>query len=70
MKKNYIEPRITVMTCSSEHIMMLTGSTTRTLNFHGYDTVGPCYSLEPERPEEPGSKSNSGLLDWDDEEEW
>ena len=64
MKKNYIEPRITVMTCSSEYIM-LTGSP-GTESFTGNETKG---TGSGSGQEEPGSKSNSGLLDWDDEEE-
>lgn len=64
MKKNYIEPRITVMTCSSEYIMQ-TGSPV-TGNLNGGKTDGPGAGSGQE---EPGSKSNSGLLDWDDEEE-
>ena len=63
MKKNYIEPRITVTTCSSEYIM-LTGST-GTGNLNGGNTQGPGSGSGEE---EPGSKSNSGLLDWDEEE--
>ena len=66
MKKNYIEPRITVMTCSSEYIM-LTGSPD-TESFTGNETKGPGAGSGSGQ-EEPGSKSNSGLLDWDDEEE-
>lgn len=64
MKKNYIEPRITVMTCSSEYIMQ-TGSP-GTESFTGNETKGPGAGSEQE---EVGSKSNSGLLNWDDEEE-
>lgn len=64
MKKEYIEPRITVMTCSSEYIM-LTGSPATSSNT-GTPITGPGAGSGQE---EPGSKSNSGLLDWDDEEE-
>lgn len=65
MKKEYIEPRISVVTCSSEYIM-LTGSPD-TDNLNGGKTEGPGSSTGQE---EVGSKDNSGLLDWDDEEEW
>lgn len=52
------------MTCSSEYIMQ-TGSP-GTESFTGNETKGPGSGSGQE---EPGSKSNSGLLDWDDEEE-
>lgn len=64
MKKEYIEPRISVVTCSSEQIMLLTGSS-ETINLNGGKTAGPGTSTEQEDP----SKPNSGLLDWDNEEE-
>lgn len=64
MKKEYIEPRISVVTCSSEHIMSL--GSTGTENLNGGNTTGPGTSKDQEEP----SKPNSGLLDWDDEEEW
>ncbi len=63
MKKEYIEPRISVVTCSSEHIMSF--GSTDTENLNGGNTTGPGTSTKQEEP----SKSNSGLLDWDDEEE-
>lgn len=65
MKKEYIEPRISVVTCSSEH-NILAGST-GTENLNGGQTTGPNTSTGEE---EVGSKDNSGLLDWDDEDEW
>ena len=65
MKKEYIEPRISVVTCSSEYIMLNGSSGTENLN--GGNTTGPGTSTEQEGV---SSKSNSGLLDWDDEEEW
>lgn len=52
------------MTCSSEYIMQ-TGSP-GTESFTGNETKGPGAGSEQE---EVGSKSNSGLLNWDDEEE-
>ena len=64
MKKEYIEPRISVVTCSSEQIM-LEASPDTTSNT-GTPITGPGSGSGQE---EPGSKSNSGLLDWDDEEE-
>lgn len=67
MKKKYIEPRISVVTCSSEQ-NMLAGST-GTENLNGGKTDGPTGTTGTGQ-EEPGSKPNSGLLDWDDEEEW
>lgn len=62
MKKEYIEPRITVTTCSSEYIM-LTGSP-GTESFTGNETKGPGAGSEQE---EVGSKFSSGMS-WDEEE--
>lgn len=52
------------MTCSSEYIMQ-TGSPGTSSNT-GTPITGPGAGSGQE---EVGSKSNSGLLDWDDEEE-
>lgn len=64
MKKEYIEPRISVVTCSSEHIMSF--GSTGTENLNGGNTTGPGTSTKQEEP----SKSNSGMsgMSWDDEE--
>ena len=62
MKKEYIEPRITVVTCSSEHIMSF--GSTGTENLNGGQTTGPGTST---KQEEVGSKFNSGMS-WDEEE--
>ena len=62
MKKEYIEPRISVVTCSSEYIM-LNGST-GTENLNGGNTTELGTSTEQE---EVGSKFNSGMS-WDEEE--
>ncbi|WP_337390539.1 hypothetical protein [Prevotella sp.] len=62
MKKEYIEPRISVVTCSSEH-NILSGST-GTKNLNGGQTIGPGTSTGQE---EVGSKFNSGMS-WDEEE--
>lgn len=66
MKKEYIEPRISVVTCSSEQNMLAGSPSTGTENLNGGNTTGPGTSKDQEEP----SKPNSGLLDWDDEEEW
>lgn len=63
MKKEYIEPRISVVTCSSEQIMLLAGSPD-TSNLNGGQTDGPTAGTEQE---EAGSKFNSGMS-WDEEE--
>lgn len=62
MKKEYIEPRISVVTCSSEQIMLEAspGTTSNT----GTPTDGPAAGSGEE---EPGSKFNSGMS-WDEEE--
>ena len=62
MKKEYIEPRISVVTCSSEH-NILSGST-GTENLNGGQTTGPNTSTGEE---EVGSKFSSGMS-WDEEE--
>lgn len=62
MKKEYIEPRISVVTCSSEH-NILAGST-GTENLNGGQTTGLGTSTEQE---EVGSKFSSGMS-WDEEE--
>lgn len=62
MKKEYIEPRISVVTCSSEH-NILAGST-GTENLNGGQTTGPGTST---KQEEVGSKFSSGMS-WDEEE--
>lgn len=67
MKKNYITPQIAVFTCNSESLLAgLSGG-------NGTSNVGTV-DLGFDNKEEKGdaselSKSNSGLLDWDDEEE-
>lgn len=67
MKKNYITPQIAVFTCNSESLLTgLSGG-------NGTSNVG-AVDLGFDNKEEKGgyselSKSNSGLLDWDDEEE-
>lgn len=62
MKKEYIEPRISVVTCSSEHIMSFGSPGTERLD--GGKTLELSTSTEQE---EPGSKFNSGMS-WDEEE--
>lgn len=67
-KKNYIKPIATVFACNTESL--LAGYSTGGTNNTGSTTV--------QKPESGGStgnsglfgsKSNSGLLDWDDEDE-
>lgn len=62
MKKEYIEPRISVVTCSSEQIMLEASPNTSNLN--GGQTDGPTAGTVQE---EVGSKFNSGMS-WDEEE--
>ena len=67
MKKNYITPQIAVFTCNSESLLTgLSGG-------NGTSNVGTVDLGLGNKKEEGGSselsKSNSGLLDWDDEEE-
>ena len=67
MKKNYITPQIAVFTCNSESLLAgLSGG-------NGTSNVGTVDLGFDNKKEEGGSselsKSNSGLLDWDDEEE-
>ena len=64
MKKEYIEPRISVVTCSSEHNILSGSGSTGTENLNGGHTTGPGTSTGQE---EPGSKFNSGMS-WDEEE--
>lgn len=65
-KKNYIKPIATVFACNTESL--LAGSTGVTTN-----TGGKVPNLESGGSTGSsnlfGSKDNSGLLDWDDEEE-
>ena len=67
MKKNYITPQIAVFTCNSESPLAgLSGG-------NGTSNVGTVDLGFDNKKEEGGSselsKDNSGLLDWDDEEE-
>ena len=67
MKKNYITPQIAVFTCNSESLLAgLSGG-------NGTSNVGTVDLGFDNKKEEGGSselsKDNSGLLDWDDEEE-
>lgn len=67
MKKNYITPQIAVFTCNSESLLAgLSGG-------NGTSNVGPVDLGFDNKKEEGGSselsKDNSGLLDWDDEDE-
>ena len=64
MKKEYIEPRISVVTCSSEQIML--EASPSTTSYTGTTPEGPTAGTEQE---DVGSKFNSGMS-WDDEEEW
>lgn len=64
MKKEYIEPRISVVTCSSEQSMLVGSPGTENLN--GGKTDGPTGTTGTGQ-EEPGSKFNSGMS-WDEEE--
>ena len=64
MKKEYIEPRISVVTCSSEHNILSGSGSTGTENLNGDHTTGPGTSTAQE---EVGSKFNSGMS-WDEEE--
>lgn len=63
MKKEYIEPRISVVTCSSEQIMLEASPGIERLD--GGKTLELGTSTEQE---DVGSKFNSGMS-WDDEEE-
>lgn len=70
MKKNYITPQIAVFTCNSESLLAGSGGMTS----GGSDNTGGGAGLGNNgNPENGGagdlSKDNSGLLDWDDEEE-
>lgn len=64
MKKEYIEPRISVVTCSSEQIILAGSPSTGTENLNGGNTTGPGTST---KQEEVGSKFSSGMS-WDEEE--
>lgn len=68
MKKNYITPQIAVFTCNSESLLAGLSGGNATSN------VGPVDYGFGNGNEKAGSselsKDNSGLLDWDDEEEW
>ena len=67
MKKNYITPQIAVFTCNSESLLAgLSGGTTK--SNVGTSIEGPVGTGETGGAADL-SKSNSGLLDWDDEEE-
>lgn len=71
MKKNYITPQIAVFTCNSESLLAGSGGMTS----GGSDLSGGSASLDNNGKTDVGgaselSKDNSGLLDWDDEEEW
>lgn len=67
MKKNYITPQIAVFTCNSESLLTGLSGGNVTSNVGTVDL-----GLGNEK-EEGGSselsKDDSGLLDWDDEEE-
>lgn len=62
MKKEYIEPRISVVTCSSEQIML--AGTAVIEDRVGRENTELNTSTEQE---DPGSKFNSGMS-WDEEE--
>lgn len=71
MKKNYITPQIAVFTCNSESLLAGSGGMTS----GGSDLSGGSAGLDNNGKTDVGgaselSKDNSGLLDWDDEEEW
>ena len=68
-KKNYIKPIATVFACNTESL--LAGYSTVGTNNTGSTTVQkPESGGSTDKPSAFGSKDNSGLLDWDDEEEW
>lgn len=68
-KKNYIKPIATVFACNTESL--LAGYSTEGTNNTGSTTVQkPENGGSTGNPGLIGSKDNSGLLDWDDEEEW
>ena len=69
MKKNYITPQIAVFTCNSESL--LAGSITPGGSDNSGGRAGLPNSDQPEKGTASElSKDNSGLLNWDDEEEW
>lgn len=65
-KKNYIKPIATVFACNTESL--LAGSTGGANNTGGEEQK-PVYGGSTGNSGLFGSKDNSGLLDWDDEEE-
>lgn len=67
MKKNYITPQIAVFTCNSESLLAGLSGGNGTSNVGNVD-LGFGNKEEEGGPSEL-SKDNSGLLDWDDEEE-
>lgn len=67
-KKNYIKPIATVFACNTES--SLAGYSTEGENKTGSTTVQkPESGGSTDNSNMFGSKDNSGLLDWDDEEE-
>lgn len=66
-KKNYIKPIATVFACNTESL--LAGYSTGGTNNAGGVEQKPGYGGSTNNSVFFGSKDNSGLLDWDDEEE-
>lgn len=67
-KKNYIKPIATVFACNTESLLV--GYSTKGSNNTGSTTEQkPSSGGSTSNSGLFGSKDNSGLLDWDDEEE-
>ena len=66
-KKNYIKPIATVFACNTESL--LAGFSTEGTNNTGGGEQKPGSGGSTGDSNLFGSKDNSGLLDWDDEEE-
>lgn len=66
-KKNYIKPIATVFACNTESLLAGSGSTGGTNNTGGSEQK-PEYGGSTSDTGLIGSKDNSGLLDWDEEE--
>ena len=67
MKKNYITPQIAVFTCNSESLLASLSGGNGTSNVGNVDLGFD--NKKEEACSSELSKDNSGLLDWDDEEE-
>ena len=68
MKKEYKAPIISIHTIQTENLLLNTSGTETTDNTGNTGGGGSSTTVDTSTNQEPPSKNNSGLMDWDDEE--